>query len=491
MAEILLDGQRYNAVISLFNPDGDTYEFTWQSIQELVIIDNILKWHMHGSMVYKSVVDSMERKIGDNESIDLDTSLTQEERIQLKKEPYVFSNNGRDRLYIRLEPIMNEKDVNTPKIKTSDNWILENVFCVYDREELPAEDNENRRRKLHFVDEDFFLMQEARMQWSSATSPLNPFSTSNQNILTEDERAMPTGLAIRSILETANLKPDTEYFDAGSNKIFYSTYGNASIHTAISYLLNQHVSTYNKDICLFCKDRTSGKYTLIPISTYNAKAGYQPDNPLEWQIEHFILSSKVPNYKTPTFHAPIINDNSFEIDSKQTTIDKFLYVDGSAIGHSKLLATPIVITHNPSKTFIIDPEAIPDNIEKFIKNEYLKGKLYTSDNPELSVPFTDFQRSLVNKQLMYSVTSTPEDRRSTGFSHILFSKLFESGCIVINTPGRLFRRSGRFFGLDRVDYSINPFDFKFTGQWFTTSVEHVFHEKTYSTTITGVKLYKF
>ena len=94
---------------------------------------------------------------------------------------------------------------------------------------------------------------------------------------------------------------------------------------------------------------------------------------------------------------------------------------------------------------------------------------------------------------MYSeYGESPNIRKSYGVNKLLKNSLVTNMGIEIIVKGQLFRKSGKFFSLDREgDYIDNVYDNKLLGMYFILDVQHIFDNNQYFNKIIATKTYHF
>lgn len=487
--EYKINEQQTSVDIFIENDEGYRYQFNWNSVHELTIVNDLLNWVWEGTMVINDQMHLFERLFDSPEKRMLGQHGVNEVDV-IRSIPYLFKNDNSDILHVTIKPKFRANDTSVPMAMIDDYWCLNGEFVVYDKTDLPL-DRDDRLKALKFVDKDLVAMREIHPQWSTATSTLNT-QIKNQNTATDDDRAMYTGVAIRSLLIDNGFEVDEDHWDNGSTKIYYSTYGNTSLESAIKYLLSHHISEKGNDICFFNKDYVTKKYRLISITDYLKMAGNQYKIPGEWQTEHFYMtttsdSKTLPSpYKAP--NKPIADTNP-NWDATLAPLDSYEYIDAVPEAATSINIPQIIVAHNNYKQFIVDCTATEMKTSKIIKETYIP-QLYTYDGQPIT-KFNDNAREFVNTNISYIPYWDERMRSRYGIAKSVYNKIFTSGGIIIQAEGRYFRRVGVFVGLDRIGFTENDFDRKFLGQWFITTVVHKFNFDKYKNRMYGVKVHTY
>lgn len=482
-----------------------------QAIFQLVIEDNLHFWPTKGFFVYDNTNEILERKMVSNKTLEGDTELN---NIIKTNKPFVFRNDGRDFLNITIYPILDDNQQANNDLKITklppDIWNIKHECVIYDKEDINVSNITQKMKKFYFWDKSYQQMLDKKIQWSTATSLQNQTYKErgvryNPIIATDDEREMLIGDAIKDILKTNGFeihvdKNGVESFDKGSVKIFYSTHQDMNIWENIEYLLNQHMSqkTTNTepidqtDICIFYQDRQSGKFVLEPLYKFFEKAGNSSDMPREYQLEHLFFDD-IGDPGITTYKSPIMNDISSTKDIKINKIRKYQFVDMSSADNTHMIATIPVYSYDfKNKTFSINLNDSNVNIiEDKLSKLYIENKVLSKNgsHPLVTLNQNKIKNNTINP--VYSIRSDKASITRKGLGKLLYSSVFLNQCIVFDLDGATFRRSGRFVGIDRQNFSDNTLDYKLCGQWFVTNVKHVFYGGQYHNEITAIKIHSY
>lgn len=485
--EYKINEQLTSIDIYIENDEGYRYQFNWNGIRELTIINDLINWVWEGTMIIEDQLHLFERLFDSPEKRMLGQHGVNEVDV-IRSVPYLFKNDNTDILHISIKPKYNPFDGGVLQAPLDEYWHLNGEFVVYDKADTPLS-RDDHLKALKFVDRDLVAMREAHPQWSTATSSLNT-QIKNQNTATDDDRAMFTGVAIRSLLIDNGFQVDEDHWDNGSTKIYYSTYGNTSLESAIKYLLSHHISEKGDDICFLNKDYVTKKYRLISITDYLKMAGNQYKVPGEWQIEHFYMpttsdSNTLPSpYKAP--NKPITDTNP-NWDATLAPLDSYEYIDAVPEAATSINIPQVIVAHNNYKQFIMDCTATNIKTDKIVQDNYIPN-VYSNGGVPIA-RYNDNAAQFLNINISYIPYWDERMRSRYGIAKSVYNKIFTSGGIIIQSEGRHCRRAGVFFGLDRIGFSENDFDRKFLGQWFVTTVIHKFQFDKYKNRMYGIKMH--
>lgn len=472
--EVEIDGQWYYFGCKITNSDGYEFNLDYQNIQTLEITDNILNWGHTAVLMFMSNENVFERK----------PNPYVEPPPKEKEEKYIFRNDKRDTVKIHIEPRAVGDQPPFPPVNTFDM-----EFVVIDRKNLPSESVNQQFTVLVLEEMDIQQMFERSIEWSTATAKLNPYSGLDQNRMNDYQREMPTGMAIRDILTETNRQYDATYWDDGSTREFYSSYGNASVGEIISYLLRNNLSnSMPHDMCLFWKDRVEQKWRLWPVSKFCEKAGDAPYSPGEWQSGHGYFDTKEDPLDQKYFvpMAPqwkIVGDGEHAIQMKN--LAQFTYSDANAREADNLNAPLILTARNKRKMFFYDTTAISQNVEDFIKYNYTSKKFV--EGLFMSIPYNKAHELLDNKRLDWGQHTDMYGRRNDTLIHQMWNKVVHSGVALLTTAGSTAYRAGTFFGVQSKQFQETKYDYRQFGTWFVVETKFTFRSKGFTCQLTCVK----
>ena len=480
----VLNQQQYVFEIKLHNDSGELL-CNPATILHMMIEDDLHFWPVKGFVVIENAYEIIERKLSNSSSGN-----------SSNKPPFTFKNDGTDYIDITIYPLNGDQP---DQFKYPDKiWKIMYKCVIYDKEDYLVPNSSVKMKKFYFWDVDYQKMLADSIQWSTATSMGNKAVQAGYDPAQgrDDERKMKTGEAIKYYLQESKLdfQINEDIFDLGSNKIFYTTFQNLNIWQNVEYMLNEHLSKKEDDktdICVFNKDRFTGKFELEPYHKVFKKAGNKPEDPKEYQIEHLFFEDVGSVEKVPIYKAPINREVTTDIDIKLGRIKKYQYIDTSSVDNTELFNTRPIYTYDfKNKTFSINMKDSNVNILKNKISEYrITERLLGA--PEPILPLTDNQKT--NKKILptYSIRSTKGSVLKKGLGSLLYTEMFLNLGIYIELEGASFRRSGRFVGIDRQTFSDCNFDYKLCGQWFITKVKHIFCGEIYTNEIVAVKLNSF
>jgi len=519
--------QEFEYEIYFDNSEGvNTFKINSSAIVNLNIEDTLADWVIRGTLTIFYNFESIENK--PNNPGELGDSGNN----------FIFKNDGSDTIYIRLFPRLDKLENLEVDRK---HWELVFKCTIYDVEDIAAPPGAQNAtstvtkcKKFYFWDRLYQRMISNKMEYSTGLSN-HPDIDSN--------RAIPTGAAMKEILEQSLIQNENLFFDLpystsliggtddiwdnGESKIFYTAPTNTTAYESLMYIYSWHVSSNKKrlvaptsgprggkflknglnDFCILQKERgpkegDEGYFTLRPVSEYFKKAG--TTTPGEFQIEHFYIQGytpEVPNVNPEI--APINKDQNLQVDTKlgsYSLITQYTFVDISPFTNTTDFCSYVVNSFDFNKrTFNIEFEQNSvEAVQKFIASEYISNVRTAGrvDKESLFLLNLDkYKQNNKNIKHVYSLDGDQShvvDRQAFGLQKLLQTGLFQNACINFRIPGSTNREPGRFIAIDKQEgVDENAFNYKFYGQWFVINVRHIFEAGTYINDITAVKLHRF
>lgn len=494
-----IDQQNYIFKNIFFNPDDNLIPLPQQSLKSLTIIDNIFEPFNKGSIIFINNQDAFERFT----LTDSDTEFSANKKTNFGS--YNYRGDGRDLLFLEIKP------TEVGDTKMSDDFYkvfgYKNTFCIYDEENIIEADQNNTYKKYDFYDFDEQLLKEKSLFFSSVKvgEPGIDFILKNNK-----SREANTSDCIRTILkdglfedsESQIFEFDTEgnivNFESGLTNIFYTSPPNSSAYDDLSYILKHHVSGEpGYDFSFLKKNNFTGEFSLQSLSEIYKKAFNQDSNtPGEFLQEQIIITNAgdVSNDLVQNAEKSPANTPGF---GEKSTVINYKFFNTSAIVNTKSVNSKAVHSYDHTKKQF-QLETFKSNIEN-AKNTfdtlYVDGKVKGKDNePSPSIVLNNSKIQNFNYENTFSLYGDNESIRLTqGINKLLKSAFLTNIGVEIFLKGQTFRKSGRFFTLDRAEnYPDNVLDKKMLGTYLILNVEHIYNgDNTYFNKVIGVKTYTF
>jgi hypothetical protein len=452
---------------------------------------------------------------------------------------YIFRNDGRDYLRIKITPRVDNSVPNSLSI--SDNsveWTLSYHFSIYEIEDIdlpPGAQNAASANikclKIYFWDSWYQKLNTNILEYSTALSPEADIEGDKTAGIHSNYGMIPTGTALKEIIQESlktsdlpNIKTlvgeSKEEWEDGASRIFYTAPAQTTAFESLMYVYEQHISNvkYNdtNDVSILIKEKgpkasDTGYLTLRPLSYYFKKST-DGGSPGEWQIEHFFLQSYADVYNTgvvntspPTkmYKAPLDPGSSSTVDVKSTkynTITNYRFVDiASVINTGNFCSSPVYSFDFKNRVFNIEfQNNTVLKAREFITQKYIKS-LYKKEGSGNELFLINIDQDKENKNLtpafsLYGDISEDDTlmRQLPGIQKLLYLGVFQNTCINFRTLGLSHREPGRFIAIDKTEgVESGPFEDKFFGQWFIINVKHIFETEMYYNDITAVKIHRY
>jgi len=486
---IRLNDQTYEFGMALYDCKSNLFGINTAALVTLSIEEDSREWFKRGYLIINNKENIIERR--PNEFMSSTAN-------------YKFRNDGRDLLLINIKPVLDTNYIKTD-IFPSEGWELNYLFSVYDVEDIPGVQPSDKNIKLYFWEYDYQLFAETNsINWNTnkALYDLYPSLKGKSSVLSDDNRKVPTGLAIKSLIEnTLNAKSKVQTFnsqwDPGASKIFYHPPSNNSAIDDLEYLFNRHVASkkygqINGDVPLLYRNRYTKEWTLTSLATELSLAVTNSSEAGPLQAEQFFLTSStqtgviIPSIlKTPQSSTNYLNLNL----GGTSTVNNYQFVDMAALDNAFMFINmPCASNSIKDKEFSIDfADNTVDSIKNYFQDNYVK-KFSNYQNPTALLSLNKNKTEIAVSKVPYSYGSTKLERYPEARNAILKSGFFLNQCLHFTAPGTTLRKCNRFIGLDRQIGSIDSdFDEKFLGQWYIVKVEHRFTQTGYINAITAVK----
>jgi hypothetical protein len=485
--KLRLNNQDYEIVLTLFNPQGILFPINTASLVSFTIEETTLNWYKKATLILKNSENILERRPNE---------------LFSKNFNYKFRNDGRDLLLVNIKPISDKGTVYEEQFP-SELYELNYVFSIYDTEDLPGRSLSEKNIKFYLWEYDYQLFLETNLDWSTnkVLYELYPELNGKSSILPDNQRVVPTGLALRSLIEeTLNSRSATQTFDIwdpGASKIFYSSPAANSAIYDFDYLFKRHVSSkkygdIDGDLSIIFRSRFEKRWNLLSFSGLFSYAINDSKLAGPLQKEQFIITNTIPtDVVIPSLkHTPQDTTGKLNINfGVINNIVNYRFVNMAAIDNTMLLkSTPCY--HYSYKTGQFGADFVDNDIEiikNYYQNEYVnKFELNTKPKALFTLNKSKIQNQTFNA--VYSYEDTKINRFADSRNLVLHSSLFLNECLSFTVLGSTYRQANVFIGLDRESGAVDAdFDEKLLGQWFTIKVDHVFTQTGYMNNIVAIK----
>lgn len=490
------NNQKYEIDIIFSNGQGNTVRLNLASLVSLEIEEDSREWYKKAVLTINNPRNVFEYRRSPS------TPGTQY---------YKFRNDGRDFVYIEIKPVA-DSTVKFSSVEVDyEVWGMRYLFVVYDKKEILTGNTLNQKQlRLYLWEYEYQLMAETNLDWSTNLVLSNKIIPSQA---TDEERKVNTGLAIKSLINTAlNGQFTPKYsqdWDIGSSKIFYSSFANNNAAEDLNYLLKKHVSSQSGadgglDPCLLNRTRYNQIWSLRSFTNIFSKAisknslSVATAGELQREILTLIAQgSEAENNTEALFSLPVSPFNSSTYkntnykDPVRSMISNIHFVDMSSLDNMReIVSTPCYSNNTKDKLFELDfSNNDIEKIKKYISDNYSQ-KLKIFSNPDTLITLNKSKTQARSINVSYSYAPDKIARLADSRNYVLYSALFLNTALNFTVPGSPIRQATSFISMEegRPD-NRDEFKNKLLGQWFVYKVIHTFTENDYTNNITAVRVH--
>jgi hypothetical protein len=447
------------------------------------------------------------------------------------KAPYIDRTDGRNRIHIIIRPIevTSENDnitvVDNDKKFPKKYWELDMDFVVIDIQDLPIQNAQRKQRRYIFVEERYQLLKEKNLEWSSITIAAKKLNKKNVEIkdsegalnpndmlkdfltiVSTNNNTMPkikVGFDNNGSIDNPNIdfdKIDNANWDAGKpdNKALIIPTANSTALDDLFVILSHCTSSDGFPVILdYGRNSEQKGWQLISLSKFFEQASEQ-------QVERLIVEDGLmpdgDNDESPPYIARA--DDQPGTQTKNFTslvasrIQKYSFSPMVALDDARILNSPTVFFDEHTGAFnIIKKDNTAQNVIDKLKELATKG-LYTFKNksgtkPQIVINLNQTKKTGQMTKYEHAING-PYGLKTAPLNQMILDAIFLNQSLAFQCPGLTIRTPGKFVFVDRLGSGeTNPFDDRFLGQWFVTSVSHLFTQGTYVTELVGNKIDSF
>ncbi len=497
----LIDNQKYQFKVILFNPEGDSITLNKSAVMELTLNDVIFEPWVKGKITLDNTGDALERFVNDP---------TDSEFYDVQKVAgYTFRGDGRDFIKIEIIPL---DDSNEEYDQNSNDFNsvfgLRYIFAISNESNGNIDDTPTKTYNI--VDYDLEILKERSAFFNST----DLIETENADIdttqLSNKQREVFTGKCLKDILRKGLNDPnsiftDTEsasadytpFFENGSSLIFYASPGNYNAYDDIMYILKRHVSGSTiSDFSFLKKQNNSGEYTLESASkifnkAYDKERDYGGSKFLE-KLTITGGSKEDDNIVEKVSKGPA---NSLTYGEKGDILIYNFFNTSPKIYKEKIKSQVVSSYNFKDKKFNLNfTEGNITAAKDVFTQGYVRSLKGKDDKPFPNMPLTVMQTSNYSYDSVFSEYGENETiSKSYGINKLLKNALITNLGVELLVKGQLSRKSGNFISIEREgDYLNSKFDNKFLGIYFILEVMHEFINDTeFYNRIVAVKTYHY
>jgi hypothetical protein len=507
----ILNGDYYTFNVYIVNQDQRIRNIAPRAIKSLVLEDSFDGPFHAGHIIVENTFDILERTIPGNTPNTHAYYAPQPNSVSqsLGYSPgrgFIFKGDARDILKIEIMPVLPQSPTGNADDLAKSVFFINLDLAIYNEEEiLDSSVKKTKYKKLYFWDICYELLREKNIPFSTAN--LIPTGNTPLNQLSNEDRAVPTGIAIAELLK--QVYPTTDYnvvinnddFDPGISKIFFSAPASYKALDSLRYINEQHVSTNGSDSGNLNLDRYTRAFGLSSIKTYFDQAyNAATDSGGPFYLETYYIENLDNNAQQTAFtlqkvdikFAPFI---SVFLD-KYATIDLYSFNNAAGLYTQSGLASYIVHSYDySSKTFNLEGKANgAKQCLQTYQNNYVASLKGAAGGPVPNMVLGNYREQNVNVNNIFSpVQNQPLQRLAWGQNRFLFNSINQNNMISFRVKGSTHRQAGRFIGIDtkHVPTPIPDMMVKLLGIYLIVECTHIFSGDEYWNELKCIKTYNY
>jgi hypothetical protein len=497
-----IDKELYLIEIYFYNSIENPVSIPFYMVDSLTINESLINWWITGNIVLNNI----------NEITQRNYSLKNEKKIN---HLYIDRTDGRNRINIRIIPLDSDKHEYEDKQK----WEMSYDLVVYDIEDLPSDNIQNKLKRYYFIDERYQIFSEKNIEWSTATAVLNmpgdnpvkredfliddTLRNLNPNIaLAEllkfasqnDGEPINVGFSDSSAIDKPNIKlGDIQNWNMGSKditNIFYTSPAYFNVIDDINFLQSRCIGDNNDPVFLEFGRNTENKFFYLASLTDILKDSSN-------QIERLILDENPSGENSPYIPRAFIdeekdNKSGNNYTSVYSRISKYKFTPMAPIDDTNnFINSPLHYFDSINGQFniIYEGNSIQSTIKRF--EDISKNTLYSFTKPENKPHLlTNINKTKANGVMISNkYLADPYVNENISSIYMMRDFIFLNQTLSFQQKGLTFRTPGKFVFVDSIiSGDNNPFDDRFLGQWLITSVTHLFTKNEYVTEVVANKI---
>lgn len=466
---INVGGVRYILEIYFVNSDG-FLKVQNNIFKQLEFRDNIYNPFLSISLILRNNNNEIESNIvttknGPKTELQYDFKGNSDEFVLIKFKPDVETNNNinqKDKFYYQLE-----------------------LPCfIKDEEEF--EEAGNKYKIFELMDVKYRELMYPTKQWSTNQTLLKQPQNEPISQLSDFERSVYTGDALKDLIETFISKNviNESRWDRGNSKLFYSSPIGTTPMQIMEYLVDNHVSTNNNDLCLLREDKY-GKLNFLSIKdifdgvSINNSIGPEVVGSYELPVE---ANDYGANISPPTYKdiSPFVSN---------FPIRKYNFLNFSATSSLERIRSTNTVNYNfnNKKFSFYNNEGDIENSIKYFNDNFLTN----IPSKKAKITFEPGEKVL-DRSLFTTIYSTSQDENTTryeGRNELIKNLLYLSNNIEIEANGNINLRAGKFINVVRDTGIDSKFERKIQGYYFILDTHHIINNKEYISNVVATKPY--
>jgi len=503
-----INNEKYIIEIYFYNLIEDPVPIPAFIVDSLTINETLINWWVTGNIVLNNTFEITQRDFLNNNN-------------KKTKHLYIDRNDGRNKIHIRIIPV----DENDDEFKDKLKWEMSYDLVIYDVEDLPSDNMQNKLKRYYFVDERYQIFLEKNIEWSTTYAALNMEGTtikredierdeSLRNLSANvalfelikfasqnNEKSITVGFTEESSIEKPNIKLGDIYnWNLGPkdavNK-FYVSPAQFNVIDDINFLLSRCVGDNNDPVFLeFGRSSVNKYFELISLTEILENSNKQ--------IERLILDENSANNDNILPYVPraYLDENKDEEEgnnliSGYSRISNYKFSPMAPVDDtSRMINSPLHYfdTINGQFNIVFEPNSIQNTIKKI--EEMSKATLYNftpqnvNNKPHILTNINKTKSSglMINNKF----SADPYIDENVPSIQMIRDFLFLNQTLSFQQKGLTCRTPGKFIFVDSINSGdLNPFNDRFLGQWLITSVTHLFTKNDYKTEVVANKIDTF
>lgn len=504
-----INTERYIIEIYFYNFIEDPVSISQFMVDSLTINESLINWWVTGNIVLNNTFEITQR------------DFLNKDKDKKTKHIYIDRTDGRNKIHIRIIPL----DENDSEFTDKQKWEMSYDLIIYDVEDLPSENMQNKLKRYYFVDERYQIFLEKNIEWSTTYAVLNKEGSNiKREDIAKDEnlRNLTANEALAELIKFAsqnNGEPINVGFDDNSTidkpnlnlgtindkkwdmgpedalRKFYVSPASFNVINDINFLLSRCVGSNNDPVFLeFGRNSLNKYFELVSLTEIIENSSKQ--------IERLILDENSDSEPLPYTPRAFINENKDSEDgtnfvSPYSRISNYKFSPMAPVDDTnKMINSPLHYFDSVNGQFniIFDKNSIQSTVKKV---EEISKTLYNfspnNNSNNKAHLLTNINKTKV-KGLMISnkYSADPYVDENVPSIQMIRDFLFLNQTLSFQQKGLTCRTPGKFIFVDSINSSdLNPFHDRFLGQWLITSVTHLFTKNDYKTEVIANKIDTF
>ena len=460
---IEVGGSKYILEIFFVNSDG-FFKVQPNVFKQLEFRDNIYNPFLSITLVLR------------NNKNELESNMISSPTENHGEAQFEFKGNSDEFVLVKFKP-----DLQTGPLNEKEQFPYQLELPCFIKDEEEFEEEGNKYKIFELMDVKFRELSFPTKQWS--TIQVLP-DTQPVSQLSDDERAVYTGDALKNVIETFVSKNiiNPDRWDRGLSKLFYSSSIDTTPMHIIDYIIENHVSEKNSDMCLLREDKF-GKLNFLSIK--DIFDGIQKNNQIGPEM--------VGSFELPTEQDE--NGKDYRKPNKNISplvanfpVTKYNYLNFSATSSLERLRSTNVVNYSfkdKKFNFYKKEGDIKNSIDYFNKN-FLTN--VPAKNAHISF---EPGENVLNRNLFTTMYSTSDESiaRYEGRNELIKNMLYLSSNIELETNGNINLRSGKFINVIRNTNTDSKFERKLQGCYFILDTQHIINNTEYISNVIATKPY--